>query len=335
MEVDLCSLMGTEIPTIWLVMDCGLLGMLLCWRREPGCSCIFFLSHFLWRLLCMCDKIGSKTGIARVCSLLSHVLLLHDVWQRAEGGWKRRSWSSLTFVIQWLSWPGNHMWYWERILYLPWRETRIQMRMCEIENLMCAAVWAVLLGAFVERGYCGFSSGFSNLVCFWCFLCKHCSFSLCFETSVHAHIVTVKDWRSTSYHWLLQMCNIESDAASLLCLIQFFVGMSTRESSNILSKPPWYLQTIVQTGIGCLPTTSTSLVMCHKEKLICFDVSKNSSTVTSLTSLLDLTQCFPNPEKTYFHELEHCLRDSKWNQMLYNGIIDTTKLIWQYKSHEH
>jgi hypothetical protein len=113
------------------------------------------------------------------------------------------------------------------------------MRMCEIENLTRVAVRALVLGAFVERGYCGFSSGFSGLVCSWCFLCKHCSFSLCFETSVHAHIVTVKDWRSTSYHWLLQLCNIESDAASLLCLIQFFVGMGTRESSYILSKPPW------------------------------------------------------------------------------------------------
>lgn len=222
--------MGTEIPTIWLVVDSGLLGMLFCWRREPVCSCISFLSHFLWRLLCMWDKIGSRAGIARVYSLLSHVLVLHDVWQRAEGCWNRRSWNSLTLVIRLLSWPGNHIWYWESILYLPWKETRIQMRMCEIDNLMSVAVWAVLMGAFVEQDYCGFSSGFSNLVSFWCFLYRHCSFSLYLEMSVHAHIVTVKDWRSTSYHWLLQMCNIESDAASLLCLNQFFVGISTRES---------------------------------------------------------------------------------------------------------
>jgi hypothetical protein len=183
---------------------------------------------------------------------------------------------------------------------------------------------AGLSRAFVEGGYCGFSSGFSNLVCFRCFLCKHCSFSLYFETSLHAHIVTVKDWRSTSYHWLLQMCNIESDAASLLCLIQLFVGMSTRESSNILTKPPWYLQTLFQTGIYCLPPTSTSVVICHKEMLICFDVSKNSSTVTSLISLLDVMECFPNPEKANFHELGQCLRN----------YMKPNVMLWYYRHHK-
>jgi hypothetical protein len=199
------------------------------------------------------------------------------------------------------------------------------MRMCEIENLTRVAVRALVLGAFVERGYCGFSSGFSGLVCSWCFLCKHCSFSLCFETSVHAHIVTVKDWRSTSYHWLLQLCNIESDAASLLCLIQFFVGMSTRESSNILSKPPWYLQTIVQTGICCLPTTSTSLVMCVTKK--CWFVSmclKTSYTVTFLMSLLGVMECFPNPESLF-----------PWTRTLFKRLyMKPNVMLWYYRQHQ-
>lgn len=203
-------------------MDCGLLGMLLCWRREPGCSCVSFLSHFLWRLLCMCDKIGSKTGIARVCSLLSHVLPLLDVWQRAEGGWYRRWWNSLTLSFS--DYRGQEIIYDIERVFSTYPEEKLEYK-CECARLKIWCAWrfepcfwvllsneATVVSHLVSQIWFDSDDFYASIV-----LSVYI-----FETSVHAHIVTVKDWRSTSYHWLLQMCNIESDAASLLLLDPIF-----------------------------------------------------------------------------------------------------------------
>ncbi len=177
------------------------------------------------------------------------------------GGWNRRSWNSLTFVIQWLSWPGSHIWYWESILYLPWRETRIQMRMCEIENLMCVAVWAVHLDAFVELGYCDFSSGFSILVFFYG-LYASIVLSLYILRRLYTHTLSLSRIGDPPPTIDSSRCAILNPMLHLyFAWSNFSLAWAPGESSNILSKPPWYLQTIVQTGICCLPTRSASLVM--------------------------------------------------------------------------
>ncbi len=169
--------------------------MLCPWRHVPDC---FRSSHFFRRLLCMCDGIVYKMGLL-VC-----VLLLHDFLQCAADMLNRRS--EFTFVVHWLLWPAC---YWYQGDYcLPCRGTQIYMRVCQVRKVNGCGLSRFLLG-----------------------FCLGTLWFLFLMTFIHALFVFVISWedirtfchvlRFTSYHWLLQICNIEFDATSLFYAVPF------------------------------------------------------------------------------------------------------------------
>lgn len=161
--------------------------MLCPWRHEPDCS---RSSHCFWRLLCMRDGIGYKMG------LLVSILHLRDFLQCAEGVLNRRSRNSRLSCTDYC------------------RETQIHVRVCQVRKVvgcgLSRSLWDFCLGTLWFLFLMAFMHALFVFVISWEDIRTFCH-----------------DWRFTSYHWLLQICNIDSDATCLFYAVPFFVGMWT------------------------------------------------------------------------------------------------------------
>lgn len=161
----------------------------------------------------MRDGIGYKMG------LLVTILHLHDFLQCAEGVLNRRSRNSRLSCTDYC---GQHIIDIKEII-VPCRETQIHVRVCQVRKVdgcgLSRSLWDFCLGTLWFLFLMAFMHALFVFVISWEDI----------RTFFH-------DWRFTSYHWLLQICNIDSDATCLFYAVPFFVGMCPRESTNMLSK---------------------------------------------------------------------------------------------------